>query len=139
MDCAGHELILHQILEMYTYTWKKYLPVIRLLLKKSASGEQSLTLNRTDFEKSTKLRKPVCSFAVEIARGRFRTFNPIAPAKDLLEVLTLDSIAMTLLRKYQYAISLSSDFQLTIKDITPTASEPDALPEAEDTASTAKN
>ncbi|MDZ4810647.1 MAG: hypothetical protein SGI96_20610 [Bacteroidota bacterium] len=107
---------------MYTYTWKKYLPVIRLLLKRSADADQTVSLNRTDFEKTTKLRKPTCSFSVEIVKGRLNTFNnQSVPAKDLVEILQEDEITRTLLRQYQYAISLSSDFLLSIKNITPVA------------------
>lgn len=106
---------------MYTYTWKKYLPVIRLLLKKSATEEQAVTLNRIDFEKTTKLRKPTCSFSVEVRKGRSKGFNPPVPARDLLEILMQDSVAENLLRTQEYAISLNSDFQLSIKNITPPA------------------
>lgn len=104
---------------MYTYTWKKYLPVIRLLLKKSAAGEQILSLNRTDFEKTTKLRKPTCSFSMELLRGRLLILNPPVPAKDLLEILMQDSVTLALLRKYHYTISLNSDFQLKINNLSP--------------------
>ncbi len=107
---------------MYTYTWKKYLPVIRLLLKRSATAEQTVSLNRTDFEKTTKLRKPACSFSVEIVKGRLTTINnQSVPAKDLIEILQEDEIAKTLMRQNQYAVSLNSDFILSIKNITPVA------------------
>lgn len=107
---------------MYTYTWKKYLPVIRLLLKRSATSEQTVSLNRTDFEKTTKLRKPACSFSVEIVKGRLTTINnQSVPAKDLIEILQEDEIAKTLMRQFQYAVSLNSDFILSIKNITPVA------------------
>lgn len=104
---------------MYTYTWKKYLPVIRLLLKRAALTEQSLDLNRTDFEKTTKLRKPICSFNIELIKGRFATLNSPAAAKDLLEILMQDSIAAALLRENHYGISLNSDFRLSIKNLAP--------------------
>ena len=104
---------------MYTYTWKKYLPVIRLLLKRSADAEQLLSLNRTDFERTTKLRKPSCSFSMELVKGRLKLLNPPVPAKDLLEILLQDKTTETLLRQNHYAISLNSDFQLTIKNLTP--------------------
>lgn len=109
---------------MYTYTWKKYLPVIRILLKRSATAEQSVSLNRTDFEKTTKLRKPACSFAVEIVRGRLNAINnQSVPAKDLVSILQEDDMVKTLLRQHHYAISLNSDFLLSIKDITPPVQE----------------
>ena len=108
---------------MYTYTWKKYLPVIRILLKRPAGTDQTVSLNRTDFEKTTKLRKPACSFSVEVGRGRMVGVNPPVAAKDLLSILQEDSIANQLIRQYQYSISLNSDFILTIKNITPAPAE----------------
>ena len=104
---------------MYIITWKKYLPVIRLLLKKSALAEQKMTLNRTDFERTSRIRKPVCSFDIEVINGRLNRLNPAAQVKSLMEVLTQDEVANQLLRKKHYAITLSSDFQLSIRNNTP--------------------
>ncbi len=116
---------------MYTFTWKKYLPVIRLLLKKSVKEKQTIILNRIDFEKNTKLRKPNCSFNVEIRKGRI--FNPPVAARDLLEVLLQDSVSEELLRHNQYSINLNSDFQLAIKNITPAKEEQTgAAPDVDD-------
>jgi len=104
---------------MYTSTWKKYLPVIKLLLKKSATAEQSFKLNRTDFEKNNRNRKPACSFNIGLTKGKFNVLTQSAPAKDLVEVLMQDEGAKTLLRANQYTISLDSDLVLKIKDTTP--------------------
>ncbi|HET9430990.1 MAG TPA: hypothetical protein VFO70_07430 [Chitinophagaceae bacterium] len=104
---------------MYTYTWKKYLPVIRLLMKKSVVSDQVVTLNRIDFEKGSRARKPACSFSVEIKNARLVGLNQPTPAKDLLDILVEDETAKALLRQYHYAISLASDFRLTIKNLTP--------------------
>jgi hypothetical protein len=100
---------------MYTYTWKKYLPVIRLLLKRSADTSQVITLNRTDFEKTTKLRKPVVSFSIEIAKAKLRATNPPPAARDLHAILLEDVPARTLLEQNNYLVSFSSDFELTIQ------------------------
>lgn len=104
---------------MYTYTWKKYLPVIRILLKKSAESEQTVNLNRIDFERTTKLRKPVVTFNVEVIKGRLNPINKSVPARDLIEILQEDETTRTLMRKQQFNISLNGDFLLTIKNITP--------------------
>ena len=37
---------------MYNHIWKKYLPIIKILLKKSVAEEQVLALNRVDFERA---------------------------------------------------------------------------------------
>ena len=108
---------------MYTHTWKKYLPVIRLLLKKSAVAEQTMTLNRTDFERTSRIRKPVCSFSIEVVNGRLSRLNPAAQVSSLMDVFAQDDASMALLRGHHYAISLSADFQLVIKNLTPVAEE----------------
>jgi hypothetical protein len=97
---------------MYTQTWNKYLPAIRILLKRSATSAQKMGLNRTDFERGN--RKPSCSFNIELERGRFVTVSQSAPAKDLVAALLEDEISKGLLKQNHYHISLSSDFQLSI-------------------------
>lgn len=115
---------------MYTYTWRKYLPVIRLLLKKSVVADQVVTLNRIDFEKSSKARKPACSFNVEVINARINA--PIQPtaAKNLIDLLLEDPATKILLRQYHFAVSLNSSFELNIKNITP-VEEPPAIESAD--------
>jgi hypothetical protein len=108
---------------MYAHTWKKYLPVIRLLLKKSAAGEQVVTLNRIDFENQGRSRKPSCSFNVEFENGRLRSIKTAVNPRDLLDVLLLDDAAKSLLRAHHYAVSLNSDFQLKIRNLDPAEKE----------------
>lgn len=104
---------------MYEHVWSKYLPVIRILLKKSAVEEQKMGLNRTDFEKGNRNRKPACSFNIELANGRFVTLSQSAPAKDLVLTLLGDDVTKGLLKQNHYTISLNSDFQLSITNSTP--------------------
>ena len=115
---------------MYTHIWNKYLPVIKILLKKSVTAEQKMGLNRTDFEKGNRTRKPACSFNVELTNGRFNTVSQSAAAKDLVTVLLEDEIAKPLLRQNHYKISLNSDFQLSIINTTPV--EEEVGPESEE-------
>jgi len=104
---------------MYTHIWSKYLPVIRILLKKSAAAEQKMGLNRTDFEKGNRSRKPTCTFNIELINGRFSAISQSAPAKDLIALLLDDEISKTLLRQNNYKITLNSELQLTIINTTP--------------------
>ncbi len=108
---------------MYTHIWNKYLPVIRILLKKSAAAEQKMGLNRTDFEKGNRTRKPACSFNIELIKGRFVTLSQSVPAKDLVTLLLTDEVAKSLLRQNNYNISLNSDLLLCITNITPVEEE----------------
>ena len=55
---------------MYTHIWNKYLPVIRILLKKSATGNQTLDLNRIDFERDGSARKAGYKFNIEFEDGK---------------------------------------------------------------------
>lgn len=102
---------------MYTYTWKKYLPVIRLLLKRSVTGEQVVSLNRIDFEKGSRARKPSVSFEIELINGRLKSLKAPASAKDMLDILLADDIAKKLLRGNHFIITLTSDFELRLKHI----------------------
>ncbi len=104
---------------MYTHIWNKYLPVIRILLKKSVAEEQKMGLNRTDFEKGNRNRKPACSFNIELIKGRFVTLSQSVPAKDLVAALLVDEVSKTLLRQNHYTISLNSDLLLSITNRTP--------------------
>ncbi len=103
---------------MFINTWKKYLPVIRLLLKRSATAEQQVKLNSIDFVKDNRLRKPTCSFNIELNSGRFSKLPQSAPAKDLIEVLLNDEVSKNLLKQNNYVISLNNTYLLTIRNST---------------------
>src|SRR5687768_15474056 len=62
--------IVKPLIIMYTHIWLKYLPIIRILIKKSASGDQVLTLNRPDFEKAGVARKAGYKFTIEYTNGK---------------------------------------------------------------------
>ena len=125
-------------MNMYTQVWNKYLPVIRILLKRSASAEQQLGLNRTDFEKGNRTRKPACSFNIELVNGHFRSISQSVPAKELVAALMVDDVTKALLKQNTYAISLNSDFQLKIKNNTP-AEEPASGERNDDDGNTEDN
>jgi len=104
---------------MYTNIWKKYLPVIKLLLKKSLTEEQLLVMDRFDFEKVNKARKPLCAFSMEMNKGKLSPFSPPAAGKDLAEVLLGDPSTATMVRQHHFAISLTNNFKLQIRNAGP--------------------
>jgi hypothetical protein len=108
---------------MYIQTWKKYLPVIRILLKRSASAEQVFSVDRLDFEKVSSLRKPVCSFSIKLTNGRMSPFNPNVTGKDLFTVLMEDDLSRALIRSNEYHISMSNKYELQIKNANPAGEE----------------
>lgn len=128
VNCRPNVTIVHRQKEliMYTNTWKKYLPVIRILLKRSAAAEQQVTLNSIDFVKDNRLRKPVCSFNIELNSGRFTKTTQSAPAKELFEVLMQDDVAKGLLKENNYVIGLNNNFVLSIRNSTVRLEQPQA-------------
>lgn len=106
---------------MFSQTWKKYLPVIRLFLKKAITGEQKVQLNQTDFERALGGRKLKLSFSrMEINKGRMNNILPnTGLAKELADVLLDDVVAAGLLRNRNVVFSFTQDTQLIITDETP--------------------
>jgi hypothetical protein len=102
---------------MYTQTWSKYLPVIKILLKRSISGEQNLSLNVPDFEKKG-ARKAAEKFTLQFTKGKATNMiRSTDIAKDLAFVLLNDAAANELISKNDYQISMNSKFQLSIQFI----------------------
>ena len=102
---------------MYTQTWSKYLPVIKILLKRSISGEQNLSLNVPDFEKKG-ARKAAEKFILQFTKGKATNMiRSTDIAKDLAFVLLNDAAANELISKNDYQISMNSKFQLSIQFI----------------------
>jgi hypothetical protein len=109
---------------MYLQTWNKYLPVIRILLKRSIAGPQQMSLSRIDFETGgSRTRKLTCSFNIQLERGRLVTLSQSVTVKNLLEVLQQDDAVAQLMRQNMYEINLTNAFQLTITNITPVVEE----------------
>jgi hypothetical protein len=105
---------------MYTHIWQKYLPIIKILLKKSAVSEQTLDLNRIDFERAGSGRKAGYKFMIEFSKGRVTNVISGSPlASDLAAVIQQDGIMKTLLSDNDYQISLNTKFQLSMKNCTP--------------------
>ncbi len=105
---------------MYTHIWLKYLPIIKILMKRSASGSQHLDLNRIDFERAGTGRKSGYKFTIELTNGRVANVisnSPLAP--DLATVILQDDAIKTLLATNNYHVSLNTKFQLTIKNVSP--------------------
>jgi hypothetical protein len=105
---------------MYTYIWNKYLPVIRILLKKSSSGDQLLSLNRDDFERAGTGRKACYKFYIDFADGKVSNVISGSSLASHLAVAMLDDDATkTILKTGHFQVILNTKFQLTIKNTTP--------------------
>src|SRR5437870_3735134 len=105
---------------MYIHIWNKYLPIIKILLKRSVTNEQTLDLNRIDFEKAGSGRKAGYKFSIQFSKGRVTNVVSGSPlASDLVTVLQHDGILKTLLVDNDYQLCLNTKFQLSIKNCTP--------------------
>lgn len=110
---------------MYTYAWKKYLPVIRILLKRSSSAEQVLSVNCIDFEKANRNRKNTSSFTLECNKGKLTPLHPAGAGKEFTDVLLEDAVIKPLIHSNHYIFNFTRNFELYIKNITvnPVASD----------------
>ena len=109
---------------MYNHIWKKYLPFINIHLKKSATEDQVLTLNRVDFERAGTGRKAGYKFMIQLTNGRVSNVISGSPlAMNLASVLLEDENTKKIIKDKVYEISLNTKFQLTTKNVTPPAEE----------------
>lgn len=104
---------------MNTNVWSKYLPVIRIFMKRALSTEQQvLTLNVPDFEKAMVKRKTALKFSLDFKNGRVKNVivdNPLA--SGLASVLLDDEVTKALLEKEEFKISMGPKYELTIRHI----------------------
>ena len=117
---------------MFSQIWKKYLPVIIILMKRSTSGEQTLNMNHTDFERAAGGRKIKFSFTnLQLNKGRINNLAKHLPlAKDLSLLLQENELSKKLIKEQQFEFSMNNQFQLTIKNNTPvTEMEPGSATE----------
>jgi hypothetical protein len=105
---------------MYTQIWSKYLPIIKILLKRTLNGDQVLDLNRIDFERAGSGRKAGYKFSIEFTKGRVANIiSGSALASDLAFVMLEDANVKALLLQNHYVVSLNTKFQLSLKNVTP--------------------
>jgi hypothetical protein len=110
---------------MFIQTWNKYLPIIKILLKRSVHSEQTLDMNSTDFQRAAGGRKVKYSFAILLVKGRPQNIDAPPPvAKDLIAALQQDDVSNKFIRQNQLEINMTSGFKLHIRNTTP-APEPE--------------
>lgn len=120
---------------MFIHTWKKYLPVIAILMKRSGNGEQTLSMNHTDFERAAGGKKVKYSFSsVFVNNGRPDGMVKHTPiVKEFLQILQENELTRLMLKEQQFEFALNNDFKLLIRNNT-SSSDPlvDVLPESND-------
>lgn len=102
---------------MFFQTWNKYLPVIRILLKRSANSEQALSMNQSDFERAAGGKKVKFTFSITLANGRLVRHESVTTvAHDLIAVLQQDDVASKFLGKKEIELTMTNSFQLLIRN-----------------------
>ncbi|WP_051408363.1 hypothetical protein [Sediminibacterium sp. C3] len=103
---------------MYAQIWIKYLPIIRILLKRTKQDNQVLDLNRIDFERLGTGRKAGYKFTIEFKNGKVANLiSSSALASDLATVMLEDANTKQILEGGFYTVSLNTKFQLLIKAV----------------------
>ena len=109
----------------YETVWQKYLPVIRIVMKRALGGSQLLKLNANDFERIGLTRKSGYKFDFRLFNGKTSEVIIDHPlASSLAQVLLNDSAVAALIAGREFEFSLSSRYELTI------APYGDAVPDA---------
>jgi hypothetical protein len=100
----------------YLTTWNRYIPVIRLHLKRSLNEEQSFKLNITDFESAGDRGKSGYTFNLTMDNGKVtNNISGSAVARDLYEALKADEAIKAFLQDRSVKISVGKSFLLSIK------------------------
>jgi hypothetical protein len=105
---------------MFRQTWNKYIPVLRILIKRSATGEQSLSMNGTDFTRAAGGKKIKFSFNIELKNAQFvNASQQTALIQDFIASLQEDEQIRKVIKYQQLEFTMSNSFQLRIKNNTP--------------------
>jgi len=100
----------------YLQTWKKYLPVIRLHIKRSLVEDQNFKLNITDFESAGDRGKSGYTFNITMENGKVtNNISGSAVARDLYEALKNDEAIKAMIADKNVKISVGKSFVLSIK------------------------
>jgi len=101
----------------YIPVWNKYLPAIRILMKKSAAGDQVLGMNSSDFDKAAGLRKSGYKFVINYINNKPDSlFSGNSFAQSFISVLQSDETIRELLSRTNYSFIFTSKYQLQIKN-----------------------
>jgi len=105
---------------MFIQTWKKYLPVILFLMKRSAKGEQTLDINFTDFERAAGGKKIKLNFSTLTLNNGQANHGAKHPdlVTDLIFVLQQSKPAEIMMQYQQFNFSMNLNCQLMISNTT---------------------
>ena len=101
---------------MYTSVWGKYLPIIRIVLKRALIAEQILSLNASDFLKAGMTRKSGYKFLLKFRQGKIDNVIIDLPiASSLATALLEDKSIKEIMADNEFHINMNAKFELNIK------------------------
>ena len=103
---------------MYRNVWSKYLPIIRIVMKRALVAEQILALNAPDFERAGMKRKSGYRFSFNLKGGKLQNVIVQLPlASSLAAVLLEDEAVCELTKNNEFHFSLNTKYEITIKHV----------------------
>ena len=104
---------------LFVAAWKKYLPFIRLLMKKSITGEQTLSTNRIDFERGGMPKRPGHAFMVSfISRRPGNIAANDEFTRAFIAAVQDDAVIGGYVEAGNYCFVFNNKYELVIKNIT---------------------
>jgi len=102
----------------YQHLWMKYQAVIRVLLKKTSTGEQTLKLFKHELENAGGRDKQGYTFCVELINGKFVNRQNSTPiARDLVYILDENKDIKNWLKENSVKFSFDKTFELRLEKI----------------------
>jgi len=96
--------------------WTKYLPAIRILLKKAVNEEQQITLSKMELQSVDNRKNVNFSFNLEISNGKIENSIGVPTmGKDLFNVMNSDQLVRNFMIDKKIMIQLSRASLLTFR------------------------
>ena len=96
--------------------WTKYLPAIRILLKRSINEEQKITLSKMEMQSIDNRKNINHAFNLEIQKGKMENSVSVpAMGKDLYNVLSNDLITRNFMTDKSIIIQMTRASLVTFK------------------------
>jgi len=96
--------------------WTKYLPAIRILLKKAVTEEQQITLSKIELQSLDARKNVNFSFNLEISNGKVENSMGVPPlGKDLFNVLNGDLLVKKFMFDKKIVIQMTRSSLLTFR------------------------
>lgn len=102
---------------MYTRVWNKFLPAVRIILKRSVAADQVMQLDKLDFSKAGGGKKAGFSFVVTFRNGKVQGRPASAIATDMITVLQADDKTMDILRGNEFEFEFTPKCELSIRNV----------------------